>query len=60
MIKPTYGCHNRAPFRPAFFAQDGTVVRHVMTTACQYRKTELGKVDDRCAGCRWREEKAAS
>lgn len=61
-----YGCHNRPPFRGVYKAQDGyfaagfertdrmKATRHVMTTDCQYTKTDLGKVDPKCAGCKWR------
>jgi hypothetical protein len=29
---------------------------NVFTRDCQYRKTELGKADPGCVGCKWREE----
>ena len=58
MSSQTYGCHNRAPFQPKYRAANGEPVQHKMTTDCQYRHTELGKADPKCAGCRWREGKA--
>jgi hypothetical protein len=41
-----YGCHNRKPYKEP----------HRMSPDCEYTKTELGKVDERCAGCRWKIE----
>jgi hypothetical protein len=41
-----YGCHNREPYKEP----------HRMSPVCEYTKTELGKVDERCAGCRWKIE----
>lgn len=50
-----YGCHNRPPFKPVYFPTGGTEpIRHVLTTECQYRHTELGKVDPKCDGCKHR------
>jgi len=54
------GCHNRAPLKPSYRTSSGEVVEHVMSTDCRYRKTELGKADPGCTGCRWREEEAQS
>ena len=37
----------------------GVVTRswpNVFTKDCQYRKTDLGKADPGCVGCKWREE----
>ena len=36
-----YACHDRLPF--VDLAKD-----------CQFTKTDLGKADSRCDGCRWR------
>ena len=60
-----YGCHNRKPLRTTALVQQGWArigyhveARHTvsipdeMTKDCQYRKTELGKVDPKCEGCR--------
>lgn len=67
MTKSTYGCHNRKPLRDTALVQQGWAridyhveARHTvsiqdeMTKECQYRKTELGKVDPKCEGCKWR------
>lgn len=63
-----YGCHNRAPFRAMFPAQDGWWMDGVtrtakmvpqafrMTAECQYTKTELGRADERCTGCKWKQQ----
>ena len=61
------GCHNRAPLREEIRTQDGwngygSAYRIAemrtypvpMTKECQYTKTELGKVDAGCDGCKWR------
>ena len=29
-------------------------VPHVMAKDCQYTKTDLGKVDKKCEGCKWK------
>jgi hypothetical protein len=29
---------------------------NAFTRDCQYRKTDLGKADPGCVGCKWREE----
>ncbi len=53
-----YGCYNRDPFNPAFKAQDGrkTIwIEHKMTTDCQYKHTDLGKKDEKCVGCKWKQ-----
>lgn len=64
----SYGCHNRAPFRPRVMVQDGwwndgvartgkiTQVPFRMSEECQYTKTELGRADERCAGCKWKQQ----
>lgn len=70
----TYGCHNRAPFKPmvetvameaALTPVNGAALHiprvvhrswpHVFTTDCQYTKSNLGKTDPQCVGCKWRE-----
>jgi hypothetical protein len=45
------------------FASDGMTIAvvtrewpNVFTRDCQFRKTELGKADPGCVGCKWREE----
>lgn len=54
-----YACHNRLPF------VDRTTLRDhrcrvtatwsaVMAKDCQFSKTDLGKADSRCEGCKWR------
>ena len=61
--KPNYGCWNRKPYAAqqvlhgvssATGEPVRTVVHNRMNPDCQYTKTELGKVDVRCAGCSWR------
>lgn len=37
-----YGCHNEKSFHAS--------------RECEYTKTELGKVDERCNGCKWKFE----
>ena len=67
----SYGCHNREPFHPYHHAQDGyhpmskpeaasrlpniIKVPHVMTSECQYTKTELGQTDPKCVDCKHKE-----
>lgn len=48
------------------FTRDGGTREPVMVSApfrmemdCNYRTTELGKADPRCAGCKWKTEAAA-
>jgi|CXWK01.1.fsa_nt_gi hypothetical protein len=56
-----YGCWNREPFAThqishGVDSQTGQIIRtevaNRMTPDCQFTKTELGKVDARCAGCK--------
>ena len=56
-----YGCHNREPFAKyqlshGVDSQTGQIIRtevaNRMAPDCQYTKTELGKFDPRCAGCK--------
>jgi hypothetical protein len=59
-----YGCFDRADYKPAYDGQcgwvkapDGTARAKLAeitfrgTHSCQYKMTELGKVDPRCEGC---------
>jgi hypothetical protein len=59
----SYGCHNREPLRAERPVQNGwtplgkrqmAIIPDPMTKDCQYTHTELGQVDPRCAGCRWK------
>lgn len=62
------GCHNRAPYRASFPAQDGWFMDGVtrvprmvsvpfrMAPECQYTTSALGQADAGCTGCRWRKE----
>ena len=59
------GCHNHAPYKATFgsFGLDterGQIVyfevQNPNTKSCQYCKTELGKADKGCDGCKWRIE----
>lgn len=55
MTKP-YGCHDRKPYAPAYFATGGTTpIPHVFTTTCQFTKTALGKTDPKCTNCTHKE-----
>ena len=61
------GCYDRKDFKPSLLVQDGwyldgvtRVARVVsipfrMAPECQYQHTELGKSDERCAGCSCRD-----
>lgn len=63
-MQPKYGCHNRKAYKPKFFVQNGWWLDGLTRTAkveqskfrmapdCQYTKTDLGKTDDRCIGCK--------
>lgn len=60
---PLNGCHNRKPYRQVIRLRDhhGREVAawpHAMTTDCQYTRSDLGQADQRCLGCRWRQEPA--
>ena len=57
------GCHNREPFKGCFRAQDGwntdgtakwLMVPFRMSLDCEYSKSDLGQIDKRCNGCKWR------
>jgi len=72
----TYGCHNRQPFRDSFpvmtegrslysrgFHERVQLMHYVdfrMAPDCQYTKTNLGRADEGCVGCKWREPDAVS
>lgn len=59
-----YGCHDRAPYKASQAVQDGhyldgytrsprmVPMPHAMTTDCQFRHTDLGKIDAKCEGCK--------
>ena len=57
-----YGCHNREPYKRFYKGQDGwfngkrvdVTIDFTMTPDCQYTKTELGRKDQGCIGCKWR------
>lgn len=61
------GCHNRAAYKTRVMVQDGWYmdgytrlprmieVPFKMSNDCQYTKTELGKADKRCDGCKHRQ-----
>lgn len=56
----TYGCHDRAPYRPYHLPTGAENLRkyripHVMTRDCQYRHTDLGKTDPKCTNCKHKE-----
>ena len=59
-----YGCYNRKAYKPYTVVQNGywldgtSMIPKVekipfrMTPDCQYTHTDLGKVDERCVGCK--------
>ncbi len=58
---PLNGCHNREPYKPNTVLRDHhyRVVDSWpfrMAETCQYTKSDLGQKDQRCLGCRWRQE----
>ena len=56
----TYGCHNRAPFKPLVHSrQFGLAFPFRMNPDCQYTHTDLGRVDAKCSGCKHRAKEAA-
>lgn len=59
----TYGCHNRAEFKPhiaqAGWYMDGHTrtprmvsIPQTMARACQYTRSDLGRIDPLCDGCK--------
>lgn len=63
-----HGCFDREPFRTTMKVQDGYTeggshrIPHVvevpfrMSFECEYRKTDLGKKDPGCDGCKHRKD----
>ena len=64
-----HGCHSRNEYKETLRVQDGyheycgevlaRVPRIVevpfrMSRGCEYKKTDLGKVDKGCEGCSWK------
>ena len=50
----TYGCHNRAPYKPVVELPGGHSFPFRMSWMCEYTKSELGQADIGCHGCKWR------
>lgn len=58
-----YGCYNRAEFKREVIVQEGSTdgkwkqitIPFVMSETCQYTLSNLGKVDPKCNGCRWKQ-----
>lgn len=66
------GCHNRADYKPSYWVQDGyynsepgmppariprmVEVPFTMSPDCEYTKSDLGRVDAGCKGCKWRSQ----
>ena len=62
-----YQCHDRAPYAINIPMRDSIRVHglmvthgtrhvpHAMKKDCQYQYTELGKADNGCNGCKWRD-----
>ena len=62
MSESKYGCHNRAPFKDVNPVMGSGAIVNIpnrMTRECQYRHTDLGKVDVKCEGCSWRNRDAS-
>jgi hypothetical protein len=68
MVK-LYGCHDRDDYMEAYLAMDGltdimprrSVINRVRVQftgkmSCQYRLTDLGKIDPKCEGCARKKE----
>ena len=61
--RKVYGCFDRQPYKPLTKVQDGWVngkplyrwIEFRMEPTCQYRHTDLGKQDERCEGCKWKQ-----
>ena len=56
-----YGCHNRLPFKQYHLPTGAenfkkNRIPHVMTTECQFTKTDLGKTDPKCNNCERKEK----
>lgn len=59
-----HGCYNRKPFVQTVSSISGYVPEgtqrpswpNVMSKACEYTKTQLGRTDKSCAGCKWSEQ----
>lgn len=59
-----YQCFDRQPYTKLYKAQDGWVngrplyryVEFRMSPDCNYRHTDLGKQDQRCEGCKWKQQ----
>lgn len=50
------GCHNRKPFAPVVQIDAEHSYPFRMSTNCEYTKTALGRKDDGCLGCTWRQK----
>lgn len=49
------GCHNRWPFVAAYVLSNGTILPNFsFGKPCEFTKSDLGRVDKGCTGCRWR------
>lgn len=66
----THGCYDRAPLNETVVVQDGwtssgqaattrlpklVTLPNPLTKECQYTKSNMGKTDPKCVGCKWRE-----
>jgi hypothetical protein len=69
MSTSNYGCHNRQPLQKVRRVQtgwgwpdeNGRVMHWIddtMSKTCEFTKTDLGKVDPRCTGCKHRIDSA--
>lgn len=56
------GCFDHPPY-PDYYLPTGAPdtleyrIEHVLTRDCQFRRSELGKNDQKCDGCKHRSEK---
>lgn len=49
------GCHNRLPFVAEYRLTGGGMQQNFSAgKPCEYTKSNLGKVDPGCTGCKWR------
>lgn len=51
------GCHNREPFVVEYPLTGGGMQANFSAgKPCEYTKSNLGRVDPGCIGCKWRQE----
>jgi hypothetical protein len=56
-VSSVYGCYDHQPYPQVYFATGGREpIRHVTTRECQFTKSNLGREDPGCIGCKHRLE----